>query len=323
MGAFGLHAGSAMTWRQFVWELMKRCFHGGWKIAHIVDLALVIVFGVLGARTEESWRFLFSGAAVLFAVAFLLGPYWHAYKMYREALEGRAPVPRERDETKLRELVHENDSLKAHLTKVYNACEQIFHLGGGAQAESASKVLDEDILIVIDEDGTGRITEKFTFLAPVPIRNIQQTVYGDSPVSLLSLEFDASDEAGRKIPFLPSKDEPNKKVFLIFFVFDPIPDGPPLTCTLKWKWPLLFQPLIKHGEDAWRWTARGSAPVPRMRFRFKVHPNLRAVQLENTLGKGKQIPAEKLEDEAGYREFVWEMTDVKHGSQIAVKLKTL
>ena len=314
-----------MTFWQFIWKLIKRSFHFGWELTAIAHLAFpivsglcVIIFGVLFLREhQESYEYAF--LAVLFAVAFLLAPYWQAYKLYREALEGRIPEPSERDDP---ELQRQNDLLKAHLTKIYDACERIYVLGEGAQAESACAICDEDVLIVIREDGTGRVTETFTFTAPVDVRNIQQTVYGDMAVPIGRLEIDAVADGGRTVIVLPSRDEPNNKLYLLFFSPDIRANSPPVTCTLKWEWPQLFGPLVQGGEDTWRWTARGCAPIPRMRFRFKIHKDQRPIRLSNTLGGGEFIQ-ETREDEGGYREFTWQMTNVAPGSRIAIKLKKL
>jgi hypothetical protein len=241
--------------------------------------------------------------------------------MYREALEGRLPMPPQRDDSELRKAAQERDALGLQLKTIYDTCEQIFHLGGGAKAASA--VLEEEILIVIDEDGTGRITEKVKYKARNPIRYLRQRVFGDAPISLSDLDFEAEADGGRKVRKLPTRDEPKEKVFLLFFLPEVSPADPPFTCTIQWKWPQMFPQLVKRQEDFWKWTAKGSAPVPRIRFRFKLHPNLPHVRLYNAFEQGRSVDAVKSADENGYREFIWEMTDVNPVNPIDIRLRPL
>lgn len=266
------------------------------------------------------------GVAGLFAVAFLVSPYWYAYKMYREALEDRLPlppVPPKRNERELQAIADENLSLKADLRKVYDACEQIFHLGGGAQAEARSIVLDEEILVVIDETGAARIKEIVRYQARNPIRYLQQRVFGDAPVPLSGLSFEAKVDGGRKVRVLPTRDEATEKVFLLFFLPEISPDDSFFTCTIEWNWPQMFPKLVNKGEEFWKWTAKGSSPVPRIRFRFKLHPKLPAVRLSNAFDQGRQVDPPNAMDEIGYREFIWEMTDVNPANPIDIRLKPL
>src|ERR1700692_3667982 len=88
-----------MTFWRFVWQLVKRSFHFGWELTAIVHLAIPIIsglgfilFGALLLR-EHQENYVYAFLAIVFAVAFLLAPYWHAYKLYRDALKGHIPVP--------------------------------------------------------------------------------------------------------------------------------------------------------------------------------------------------------------------------------------
>ncbi len=285
-------------------------------------LWLLSYFRVLPTQTEEPVGVFSAVAVVLLAVAFLIGPYWYAYKMYREALEDRhsAPAPPPQplvDDAPLQKAMTERDALARQLKDIYDTCRQIFYLGGGAA--TATAVLEEEILIVIDKDGTARFSKKTTYQVVDPIKHLLETVFGDAPVSLVDVDFKAQAEGGHKLRILPTQDEMQQKTYLLFFLPEVTPTDSPVTCITQWRWPRIFRQLAQRQEDFWKWTAKGPSAVPRIRFRFRLHSDLPEIHLHNTYDQGHEVAGSP--DESGYREFIWEMTDVNTMNPIEIRLK--
>lgn len=309
-----------MNRRQFFLELLKRSWHGGWLWAHVSEVILAIVFGVLVLvpEFEHTYKFLLSIPFVLLVLALLLGPYWHAYSIYKEG--GRSNEFEKAKQDLL--------DLQAQWNNVCDSCTQIFHLGDGEPSTVA--FLSDEWILVIEKDGTLQASRHVTLRATQePVDMIRETLLGDRPVDHKRLDFqaqvDGHREDGLRIAMLPAKDQPQEKDFLLFFLSAVTAANSPVSYTLKWKWPRAFEALVLGKEDSWKYLNQRVIPVPSMIFRFKLHPDLPPIRLSNVLqGGGKQVEPPKPTDERDYREYIWQMDpNVAPNCHIDLRLKKL
>jgi hypothetical protein len=308
-----------MTRWQFFWAIVAWAFHGTFRILEITEATLALLVHALSwwkPAWEEPLRITFVVLLGILICTFAFALFEGAFKVARR-LEQINPVV-------LQSLTEERDALKGQINAVYGACDQIFTLGKH-NSISDSLILEEDWLFVIDQDGTARAQHRVTFQARDRVTCLRRYVGSDTSISMRTLAFSAVATNERKVAILPTRDFPTEKVLLLFLLPEIEASDQPTdhSVTVSWTWPKMFQGICpgNTGEDSWTLEGvKSGADVPRIRFRFKLHPDLPYVRLTNTLqGGGQQLPNTP-RDEHGYREFTWEMTDVKPGSKVGIQL---
>src|SRR5262249_7861372 len=129
---------------------------------------------------------------------------------------------------------------------------------------------------------------------------------GDYPVdSFWDLQVAAQGDDNHTVVILPGVDNPTSKTALVFF-FPEIAVGTEASYSISSTWPKAWRNLVTQGQDTCRLSS--TAPVPRLRVEFKLHPKLPRLQLSSNWAK--QGPQRHRVDEHGYNVYTLEMMDV-------------
>ncbi len=303
-----------MTAKQFYWHLFSQSFEGGFAIAHGIEgfLAMVLGFLFFNHHLEGAWAWLFAVPFAVFLVTFLFGHYRHSYAIYREAAE---VLP-----AHMKEVNEAHDVLKREIADVHATCQQYFHLGSAINANYA--IRSEEMVLSIEADGTLDASWTVRSVARERISMIKVKFEGEHSLKWISdLDIRLASETGHRLGALPAQNTPTSKAILLLFIPDLEPSDSEISYTVRWKWQGLWEPLLNNKVDYWGLKVRGTETVPLVRFNFRVAKDLPPITLSNAgEGLGKTVLPNSADQVREYRDFIWEMADVKAGANVAVKL---
>lgn len=217
---------------------------------------------------------------------------------------------------------------RKHLRAIGDRCYQIYHQvrAGG---HSYPLVRSDEWVLYVEADGGLRAAHT-AVITPVgdPIRMVLREFTGGSEVeSFWDLGLEASgvrgaDQNAIQLVALPADDYKTSKRAVLFFLPELQPEQE-VRYTVRWRWPGLWLPLVRGGEDTWTVRVNSADRVPLVRLRFLLHPDLPTVRLANIgSGGGAQVPPSDPADDRGYREYVWEVADAPPGTEICIRLKS-
>ena len=174
----------------------------------------------------------------------------------------------------------------------------------------------------IEKDGTFRGTTNTTFRAVDRAAIVDADLEGDSAVEpLADLDIQARGDARHKVIVLPAQQTPTAKKVLVVFVPE-VTAGETVSYAISWKWPRLWERFLTQAADSWRHEAMSAAPIPVLRFRFKLAKGLPHIKLTNIRdGGGEQVHPADPQGSDGYSEYVWEMKSVQPGTKVEIRLE--
>ncbi len=216
--------------------------------------------------------------------------------------------------------------LKKGLAEINTACTQIY-LQMTKEPRFPS-ILEEFFTLSIEADGT-MIGERHT--------QIQATTDYPQQILVYKLSGDASVESfwdlgirvsslldGNEIAVLPAHDAPGEKHALLFFLPE-IPKGNRAAFIFRWQWTGFWKPLLNNLVDEFRWKVSSATPVPKLRFRFLLDPQIKVgshLDLKSIgLSKGNQVHPPIKIDARGYRVFEYEATPSEKESELVIALR--
>jgi tetratricopeptide (TPR) repeat protein len=210
--------------------------------------------------------------------------------------------------------------MRQSLREVSRSCEVIY----------LAKCRDDDPIVIeqtfnfrVEADGTSR-AQRTTVLhaGDSPLEIVRELLDGDTNVDFFhDLEFRVERNPPGTIGYIPAEDKPTQKVALILFMpYIAAGEDTPTRYTISWVWPRLWEPLIKNGIDRWGHTVHSQKPVKKISFRFQLHHSLKTVKLSNAGDGGGELIVDNSITFDNYREYVWEMTEVKGDARVVVQL---